>query len=50
MPETSPNAAVLEALIEIEIRLQRIFEVLDEFGLTLTGLELKIGIVADREY
>ncbi len=50
MTESSPNAAILDALIEIELRLDRVFEILDLYSDLLAGLDLKIGIVADREY
>ncbi len=56
MPDikTDPTLAewigIHDQLLEIEVRLQRLFEVVDELGLVITGLDLKIGIVADREY
>ncbi len=50
MTESSPNAAVLNALIEIEIRLQRIFEAIDAQDTKIGDLGNLIRIVADREY
>ncbi len=50
MTESSPNAAILDALIEIEIRLQRLFEEQAEQQLILNTILVNMKIFSDREF
>ncbi len=50
MPETSPNAAILDALLELELRQDRIFEMLVHLSDRMNDVHKLMQIFADREF